>query len=442
MSSLILLKNGTLLLHDANDVNIEPSSSDTTIIDCTDKIISPGFIDTHYHVCQTSLKATHPNHTLFDYFPTGNFIGSFLSADDTFWGQLPGALECIDTKEALRATVSSEIRSIFGYCPTARTFDQLATMNPFGPPGRVRLGFAFDGLYLPGEVLKEVYGRVRQVGAQLITSHSVYGVAFGAPQGLSAASRLDFQGLLGPDILLSHKNPTSEHTQLIRGNNVKVSSTPITELQMGHGNPVCLYPEYQQLSSLGIDCYSVCTPYTPTQMSTVLQWARAKRHEEFEVHGKWAKAVGSNVGDIFNLGTIYGARCIGMEKEIRGLAVDKKADIVIYDATSPGLVVAADRDPVAAIVLHSSIRDIDAVPVDWIIRKEGGKLKDVLITPDLETKEEKNGKTVRWAEIARRSRELCVMMDEKKKATMDEEVTRAAILEGFHLNVSAWAEAI
>jgi hypothetical protein len=31
---------------------------------------------------------------------------------------------------------------------------------------------------------------------------------------------------------------------------------------------------------------------------------------------------------------------------------------VIFDATRPGLVVAADRDPVAAVVLHSSIRDI------------------------------------------------------------------------------------
>jgi hypothetical protein len=69
--------------------------------------------------------------------------------------------------EALRATIGSGIRSIFGYCPTPRvaqwtpefklepdmlppwvmkTFDKLASLNPFGPSGRVRLGFAFDGL--------------------------------------------------------------------------------------------------------------------------------------------------------------------------------------------------------------------------------------------------------------------------------------------------------
>ncbi|KAB8215602.1 hypothetical protein BDV33DRAFT_180522 [Aspergillus novoparasiticus] len=502
MVTSVLLKNGTLLLHDANDVvhaskddlliensqitkiaqNIEPPSSDTTIIDCTDKIVSPGFVDTHHHVWQTCLKATHPNHTLFDYFPTGNFVSSFVSADETFWGQLAGALECIDSgtttvvdhahinitpdhsKEAIRATISSGIRSIFGYCPTAQvtqwspkfqmapdplapwvmeTFDQLAAMNPLGPSGRVQLGFAFDMLYLPGEILKEIYGRVRRAGAQLITSHSVYGVAFGGPDAPSAANRLDSHGLLGPDILLSHNtNPKPEHTQLIRDKGVKISSTPITELQMGHGNPVCLYPEYQQISSLGIDCHSVCTSYIPTQMSTVLQWARARRHEEFEAHSKWAKNVGSSVRDVFNLGTIHGARCINMENEIGSLAVGKKADIVIYDATSPGLLVAADRDPIAAIVLHSSIRDIDTVIVDGVIRKEGGKLKDVLVAPDIETKEETGGQRVQWGEVARRIRELGVLMDERKKVAVDDEVARAAILEAFHLNASAWADTI
>ncbi|KAB8236284.1 uncharacterized protein BDW43DRAFT_252000 [Aspergillus alliaceus] len=500
MAGSILLKNGTLLLHDANDVvhaskedllienskitkiaqNIDPPS-DTRVIDCTDKIVSPGFIDTHHHVWQTSLKATHPNHTLFDYFPTGNFASSFLSADDTFWGQLSGALECLDSgtttvvdhahinyspehsKEAIRATISSGIRSIFAYCPTPRvaqwtptfelspdllapwvmeTFDQLAILNPFGPSGRVRLGFAFDGLYLPGEVLKEVYGRVRHAGAQLITSHSVYGVAFGAPNSLSAATNLDAHDLLGPDILLSHNtNPQPGHTQLIRAKGAKISSTPVTELQMGHGNPICLDPDYQSISSLGIDCHSVCTAYIPTQMSTVLQWARARRHEEFEAHSKWAKDVGSSVSDVFNLGTIQGARCIGMESEIGSLATGKKADVVIYDGSSPGMLVAADRDPVAAIVLHSSIRDIETVIVDGVVRKEGGKLKDVFVVPDIEGKEKK-GERVRWGEVARRVRELGALMDEKKKAMVDEEAARVAVMKGFHLNVAAWADEI
>jgi cytosine/adenosine deaminase-related metal-dependent hydrolase len=91
-TSSILLQGGTLLIHGENDhvesvkadlliegdtiakieANIKPSSG-TRVIDCTDKIISPGFIDTHHHVWQTLLKGRHANQLLLDYFPSGKF---------------------------------------------------------------------------------------------------------------------------------------------------------------------------------------------------------------------------------------------------------------------------------------------------------------------------------------------------------------------------------
>jgi cytosine/adenosine deaminase-related metal-dependent hydrolase len=41
------------------------------LIDCVDKIISPGFVDTHHHVWQTLLKGRHADQLLLDYFPSG-----------------------------------------------------------------------------------------------------------------------------------------------------------------------------------------------------------------------------------------------------------------------------------------------------------------------------------------------------------------------------------
>ncbi len=114
-SSKILLKGGTLLIHNENnhvvptisdllvegstiakiEKDIEPGS-DTKVVNCKGKIISPGFIDTHRHLYQTQLKGKHANHTLLEYFPSGNFVAALYSTEDLFWGQLAGALESID----------------------------------------------------------------------------------------------------------------------------------------------------------------------------------------------------------------------------------------------------------------------------------------------------------------------------------------------------------
>jgi cytosine/adenosine deaminase-related metal-dependent hydrolase len=114
-SSHLLLKNGTALIHGGNDkvnavrtdilvsgskiskiaANISPPPG-SEVIDCTDNIISPGFVDTHHHVWQTLLKGRHANHTLMQYLPEGNFTSSLHTAEDTFWGQLAGCLEMID----------------------------------------------------------------------------------------------------------------------------------------------------------------------------------------------------------------------------------------------------------------------------------------------------------------------------------------------------------
>lgn len=82
----ILLKAGVVLRHDANDniiptkadVLIEgnritrieesiPSSEGCEVIDSTDKIVSPGFIDTHHHVWQSAFKGLFGDMALLPY---------------------------------------------------------------------------------------------------------------------------------------------------------------------------------------------------------------------------------------------------------------------------------------------------------------------------------------------------------------------------------------
>lgn len=90
----ILLQGGTILTHDAGDhvipivadllikgdlivkiglgVKVNPQ---VTVIDCTDKLLCPGFIDTHHHLWQNLLKGRHANQVLVDYFAEGISTG-------------------------------------------------------------------------------------------------------------------------------------------------------------------------------------------------------------------------------------------------------------------------------------------------------------------------------------------------------------------------------
>ena len=51
-----------------------------------------------------------------------------------------------------------------------KTFDELADQGPFGA-GRVTLGFAFDLFFLPPEMIKALFARVKDKGVKTITNH-------------------------------------------------------------------------------------------------------------------------------------------------------------------------------------------------------------------------------------------------------------------------------
>ncbi|KAH7145422.1 hypothetical protein B0J13DRAFT_675111 [Dactylonectria estremocensis] len=495
MPSQILLKGGTLLVHDKNkrvicqqsDLLIQDDriheighdirpSEGASVVDCTGTLVSPGFVDTHRHQWQSQQKGLHSDQVLLDYYHSGNLGSSHYEPEDVFWGVLSSSLEAIDAgtttvvdhahvnyssehcKEAIRGTIASGIRCILCYCAHPRvetwqpelkidnnpvaegvmdTFSELAALQPFGPRGRVRLGFAIDAMFVRPQVLKDTFAQVRKLGAHLITSH-VTRVSMLDSQP-SPVTVLHDNKLLGPDVLLSHANHVSaDELRHIKDSGAHLSSTPLSELQMGHGHPICLQPEFLPLSSVGTDSSSICSSSIPGQMETALQVTRARRLEEQMRNRNWDGTIGPSVEDAFNLGTILGAQAVGLDGEIGSLTVGKKADIVIFNSKTPAMVAAADCNPVAAILLHSSVRDIEAVIVDGVIRKEDSALNRFTIPPDIKQKEQVDVNTAEscgWDDVRKK-------LDESRKRLkgvwdgIDEDSARNGLIRSFLQNLT------
>ncbi len=304
------------------------------------------------------------------------------------------------------------------------------------------MGYGIDNLYMPAEVIKPYYADLRDPAkgkAKLITSHGVGGPMMG--NGPSAVQMLAKHDLLGPDILISHAIfPHEGDAELYAKSGAHVSSTPSTDLQMGLP-PVALREDHYEHASLGVDCHSWTGASIPTQMNLLLQYARCKRQEELAERGMWSRHTGLSVEQVFNLGTVGGARAVGMEEEVGRLREGMRADVVVFDGVSPSMLAVAEEDPVAAVVLHSSPRDIDMVLVDGVIRKEGGKLVDVGVeaAPNGGRGVMEVGKTVMWKDVTERVLESRRALKEKTDG-IDMKQGEEYAMGLFHMNKKGMLE--
>lgn len=296
------------------------------------------------------------------------------------------------------------------------TFDALGSTAPFGN-GRVTLGFAFDGWFMPKEAMLPIFDKVKEYNIKTITTHYVRG----AIQGLGSLSAIiEDKGLLDERMLFSHAtNLTSQDLELIEKRNVHIATTPSSELQMAHGTPVAFRDDLgvQHRCGLGVDCHSNNSGSIVQEMRVLLQSARGMSNavwsfscqaslvyrliylQRFTDQEKFPRKMYKTVLEAFNLGTIQGARAIRMEDQIGSIAVGKAADLTIFKSTSPAMVCGAQHDPVAAIVLHSSPADIDMVIVDGRVVKRSSRLE--AITLDERGRKVAGRDSLEWNDVAK-----------------------------------------
>ncbi|RFU26866.1 hypothetical protein B7463_g9464, partial [Scytalidium lignicola] len=410
--SVEVLYSTSVLITGDRIVSIFPASKkeetpvNTTIIPSQGKIITPGFIDTHRHLWQTAFKTLGSNTSLAEYF---NRYGEFAisktlyTPEDVYLGQLTGIYESLNAGvtsildhshhtwspetalAGLQASVDSGARVWWTFTfhdldnetytsPYTREaqvqdFLQLSQEGPWKSSSTVSFGAAYDGWTVDNMTLvQQVIDLATSQNVSAFTTHYL-----GGPWNYANSPvLLNTLGFLNTSIpiVFSHASyMTAQDAVLLRDTNQFISITPESERHYGHGDPSSPYVMDQ--ASLGIDTHFTFSADIIGQARLWLQTVRLQFYAQ--VLNNWQVPPNNpmSVEQAFLLATRGGGLALH-RNDIGVLVEGAKADLVVFDATSPNIL--GWVDPVAAVILHSNTGDIEHVLVDGEFRKWDFKL--------------------------------------------------------------------
>jgi 5-methylthioadenosine/S-adenosylhomocysteine deaminase len=375
------------------------------ILDASDCIVIPGFVDSHRHTWETVIRGIAPDVSLGGYFDivldqlapayrpedvyAGNYLGSLEAIDAGVttlldWSHINNTPEHAD--EAIRGLRDAKLRAVYCYGnPNTSLADWWYTSTLEAPEDirRVRDQYfsSDDGLLTlamgtrgPGfctrEVVKHDWELARDVSAPI----SVH-VGMGPYAGrFSMVSQLAELGLLGPDTTYIHCNYLSDDEfKLIAETGGKVSIAPTVEMIMGHGTPPTAKAlEHGLRPSLSIDVVTTVPGDMFTQMRFVFAQDRLLAHEAAFAAGSEEEPQLLSSRDVLEFATIEGARVCGLVERTGSLTPGKQADVVVlrcdYTNTYPII------DPISTVVLQADTRNVDTVFVAGEMLKRDGRL--------------------------------------------------------------------
>ncbi len=378
-------------------------ASDAEVIDASNMIVMPGFVDTHRHLWEGILRNIGVDYPLEGEISYLAFVLNVLAPvyrpEDVYAGNLISALGAINagittildwshiqaspqhTDMAISALKDSGMRAVFAYGPgwyealkpehpewfkrAARQYfsskDQLLTLGlaPQGPE--------FSSL----DDVKTYWQLARDCDAH-ITVHVGVG-SFGKHGKVAQAGRA---GLLGPDTTYIHCTTLNDaEVQMIVDTGGTVSLACPVEMMMGHGiPPTQRFLDRGLRPSLSVDVETNVPGDMFTQMRSVISLQHALIFDQ-RLSGKENLPPLLTARDVLEFATIEGARANDLANKVGTLTPGKEADIITLRTDQVNIVPV--NDPIGAVVWGMDTSNVDSVFIAGKAMKRNGQLLNV-----------------------------------------------------------------
>jgi 5-methylthioadenosine/S-adenosylhomocysteine deaminase len=363
------------------------------VLDGTDRIVMPGFVDVHNHLLQSGIRG--------------------CGTDLDLLGWLAACARRLSTLELAGAEAFALVRlSTLGVIATGVTtvVDWVGPVSREAAEGQLR-ALAESGLRFAFAYRAARTGgaeEIRRTKRELIDPHpraSLQVAAAPMPQELSWSTQVarelgllqhvhllensaqrqeaQFEALvnanaLGPNLLVAHAiHVTDAEVAALAAHDVRVAHNPLSNMRLASG--IIRFPELPQAGlkiGLGLDGGTNDTADMFNNMRTAVGLQRVKR---------LSAGAYPTVPDVLRLATLGGAEALGMSSRIGSLTPGKQADLLVL--TPRGINFAPRIDWISQIVFNGQPENVEWVFVAGQPLKAKGRLVGINEAKIVETAE-------------------------------------------------------
>ncbi|MFC5532398.1 5'-deoxyadenosine deaminase [Cohnella yongneupensis] len=362
------------------------------VIDAGGKVLLPGFVQTHIHLCQTLFRGRADDLALIDWLRERIWpLEAAHDEESVYYSALLGLGELIrsgtttildmetvhHTDAAFRAIEESGMRALSGKVmmdhgtevPLAlqeKTSDSLQQsvdlLERWHGAANGRIQYAFCPRFVVScteDLLVGVRDLAEHYGVMVHThaSENQGEIAMvEAERGMRNVVYLDHIGLARPNLILAHSIWLSdEEKRIIRDRGVKVTHCPGSNLKLASG--VAQVPELLQagikvgIGADGAPCNNNLDMFQEMRLTAFIQKVK---------HGPTVM----DARTVLRMATMGGAEVLGMSHLIGSVEVGKKADLQLLDLEDFHVYPSYDADMFSRVVYAATRGDVDTVLID------------------------------------------------------------------------------